>query len=190
MKDVVVIGYGAGNVASVVFALERLGARAVVTADPAEVAAAERVILPGVGAAGYAMTRLGALNLVEPLRAFPRPLLGVCLGQQLLFETSAEGEGDLLGLIPGRVERMAAAAGRCSREQRSSRAPADAHTSISASRARQDVPTGHRERVVTGRFKVNVNRPASSAAPPDWITITPSASRAGVAASLMAASEA
>lgn len=107
MKDVVVIGYGAGNVASVVFALERLGARAVITADPVEIAAAERVILPGVGAAGYAMARLRALGLVQPLRAFSRPLLGVCLGQQLLFETSGEGEGDLLGLIPGRVARMA-----------------------------------------------------------------------------------
>ena len=106
MKEVVVIGYGAGNVASVVFALERLGARAVVAADPAEIAAAERLILPGVGAAGYAMARLSALGLVEPLRAFPRPVLGVCLGQQLLFGTSAEGEAELLGLIPGRVERL------------------------------------------------------------------------------------
>lgn len=108
MSEVVVIGYGAGNVASVAFALERLDARVRVTADPIEVAAAERVILPGVGAAGYAMGRLRDLGLVEPLRAFPRPLLGVCLGQQLLFETSAEGEAELLGLIPGRVEAMAA----------------------------------------------------------------------------------
>lgn len=110
MRTVAVVGYGAGNVASVVFALERLGARAVVTADAAEIAQAERVILPGVGAAGYAMGRLHALGLVEVLRAFPRPLLGVCLGQQLLFETSAEGDVDLLGLIPGRVERLAPAA--------------------------------------------------------------------------------
>lgn len=106
MKTVAVVGYGAGNVASVVFALERLGARTVVTADAAQIAGAERVILPGVGAAGYAMGRLNALGLVDVLRAFPRPLLGVCLGQQLLFETSAEGQGDLLGLIPGRVERL------------------------------------------------------------------------------------
>lgn len=106
MKTVTVIGYGAGNVASVVFALERLGARAVVTADPSEIASAERLILPGVGAAGYAMARLRDLDLAEPLRCFPRPLLGVCLGQQLMFETSAEGEADLLGLIPGRVEQL------------------------------------------------------------------------------------
>ncbi|HRO33848.1 MAG TPA: imidazole glycerol phosphate synthase subunit HisH [Brevundimonas sp.] len=107
MKTVAVVSYGAGNVASVVFALERLGARARITADPSEVASAERLILPGVGAAGYAMARLRDLDLIETLRRFPRPLLCVCLGQQLMFETSAEGEGDLLGLIPGRVERLA-----------------------------------------------------------------------------------
>jgi len=104
---VAIVGYGAGNTASVQFALERLGADAVITADPAVVAAADRVILPGVGAAGYAMERLAALGLIEPLRAFQRPLLGVCLGQQLLFERSEEGGGvDLLGFIPGVVTKF------------------------------------------------------------------------------------
>jgi len=104
---VTVLAYGAGNVASVQFALERLGATVRLTADPAEVAEAERLILPGVGAAGYAMARLTELGLVEPVRAFPRPLLGVCLGQQLLFEASDEGGGvPLLGLIPGLVRGM------------------------------------------------------------------------------------
>ena len=103
MTTVTLIGYGAGNVASVRFALERLGARVRITDDPDDLDEAERVILPGVGAAAYAMERLDALGLVEPLRAFKRPLLGVCLGQQLLFETSAEGDADLLGLVPGRV---------------------------------------------------------------------------------------
>jgi glutamine amidotransferase len=107
MSLVTVVSYGAGNVASVQFALERLGATVRLTADPAEVASAERLILPGVGAAGYAMARLSELGLVDPIRAFPRPLLGVCLGQQLLFESSEEGEGGpLLGLIPGRVRGM------------------------------------------------------------------------------------
>ncbi|WP_341020585.1 imidazole glycerol phosphate synthase subunit HisH [Brevundimonas diminuta] len=116
--NVTLIGYGSGNVASVRFALERLGARVRITDDPADVAEAERIILPGVGAAGYAMQRLKALGLVEPLRRFPRPLLGVCLGQQLLFETSAEDENaekvgpDLLGLIPGRVEAILPAPSR------------------------------------------------------------------------------
>ncbi|RZJ96337.1 MAG: imidazole glycerol phosphate synthase subunit HisH [Brevundimonas sp.] len=104
--SVAVIAYGAGNVASVQFALERLGARVVLTDDPAVIAAAERVILPGVGAAAYAMGRLKALGLIEPIRAFTRPLLGVCLGQQLLFESSDEGDTPLLGLIPGRVRRL------------------------------------------------------------------------------------
>ena len=106
MTAVTVLAYGAGNVASVQFALERLGATVRLTADPVEVAEAERLILPGVGAAGYAMQRLNALGLSAPIRAFPRPLLGVCLGQQLLFETSEEGQVgdvDLLGFIPGAV---------------------------------------------------------------------------------------
>lgn len=108
MKDVTVLSYGAGNVASVQFALERLGATVCLTADPAEVARAERLILPGVGAANYAMSRLRDLDLVAPIRTFERPLLGVCLGQQLLFETSDEGDGtELLGLIPGRVTALA-----------------------------------------------------------------------------------
>lgn len=106
MTAVTVLAYGAGNVASVQFALERLGATVRLTADPVEVAEAERLILPGVGAAGYAMRRLDDLGLSGPIRAFPRPLLGVCLGQQLLFETSEEGQDghvDLLGFIPGAV---------------------------------------------------------------------------------------
>ncbi len=113
MSAVTVLAYGAGNTASVQFALERLGAAVRLTADPAEVAAAERLILPGVGAAGYAMERLETLGLVEPIRVFQRPLLGICLGQQLLFERSQEGGGvDLLGLIPGEVRAIEPAAER------------------------------------------------------------------------------
>jgi len=105
--NVTVLAYGAGNTASVQFALERLGATVRLTDDPVAVAQAERLILPGVGAAGYAMARLSDLGLVEPIRAFSRPLLGICLGQQLLFETSDESEEvALLGLIPGRVARL------------------------------------------------------------------------------------
>lgn len=104
---IAVIAAGSGNTASVLFALERLGARARITADPAEVEGAERVILPGVGAAAYAMERLESLGLAPVVRAFTRPLLGVCLGQQLLFETSEEGAGAaLLGFIPGAVTRL------------------------------------------------------------------------------------
>ena len=113
MKSVSVLAYGAGNTASVQFALERLGATVRLTDDPVAIAGAERLILPGVGAAGYAMARLSALGLIEPIRAFARPLLGVCLGQQLLFETSEEGEPvPLLGLIPGAVRRLEPGPGR------------------------------------------------------------------------------
>jgi len=113
VTTVTVLAYGAGNVASAQFALERLGATVRLTANPAEVAAADRLILPGVGAAGYAMARLSDLGLIEPIRAFSRPLLGVCLGQQLLFETSEEGEGvAMLGLIPGTVRALTPAADR------------------------------------------------------------------------------
>lgn len=104
MKSVAILAYGAGNVASVQFAFERLGADVRLISTPAQVADAERLVLPGVGAAGYAMHRLAELDLVQPIRAFPRPLLGVCLGQQLLFETSEEGgEVEMLGFIPGAV---------------------------------------------------------------------------------------
>lgn len=108
MTTVTVLAYGAGNVASVQFALERLGAKVQLTADPVEVIQAERLILPGVGAAGYAMSQLDRLGLADPVRAFARPLLGVCLGQQLLFQASEEDQAEtggveLLGFIPGTV---------------------------------------------------------------------------------------
>jgi len=106
VSEVALLAYGAGNLASVQFALERLGATVRLVSDADGINEAERLILPGVGAAGYAMSRLRELKLVEPIRAFARPLLGVCLGQQLLFESSDEGDAELLGLIPGRVRRM------------------------------------------------------------------------------------
>jgi len=105
--SVAIVHLGAGNTASVLFALERLSADARVTSDPVEIGNAERVILPGVGAAGYAMQRMAALGLTDVLKAYPRPLLGLCLGQQLLFEDSEENGGaSMLGFIPGRVTRM------------------------------------------------------------------------------------
>ena len=104
---IAIVHLGAGNTASVQFALERLGADVVVTSDAAVIADAERVVLPGVGAAGYAMERMGALGLTEVIKTFARPLLGLCLGQQLLFAESEENGGaTMLGFIPGRVTRM------------------------------------------------------------------------------------
>ena len=104
---VAIVHLGAGNTASVLFALERLGAEAVVTSDASVIADAERIVLPGVGAAGYAMARMGELKLTEVIKGFQRPLLGLCLGQQLLFETSEENGGaTMLGFIPGEVTRL------------------------------------------------------------------------------------
>ncbi|ANS77824.1 Imidazole glycerol phosphate synthase amidotransferase subunit [Serinicoccus hydrothermalis] len=103
MKVALVDG-GGTNIGSVSYALERLGASSRLTADPADILAADRVILPGVGAAGAGMCRLRELGLVETLAQVQAPLLGVCLGMQLLFERSAEDGGvATLGLVPGEV---------------------------------------------------------------------------------------
>ncbi|TGY87834.1 imidazole glycerol phosphate synthase subunit HisH [Marinicauda algicola] len=101
-----IIDTSTANIASVRFALERLDAPYVLARDPGEAAQADRLILPGVGAAGPAMARLDARGWSEMLRREDRPVLGLCLGMQLLFEHSAEGDVDLLGLIPGRVEKL------------------------------------------------------------------------------------
>ena len=106
--DVAVIKLGVGNTASVMFALERLGANAVLTSDPAQVRDAERVILPGVGAAGAAMRLLNESNMADALRAFTRPLLGICLGQQVLYDLSEEGDAVGLGLLRGTVTALRA----------------------------------------------------------------------------------
>lgn len=101
-----VVRLGVGNTAAVMFALERLGARAMLTDDPARIAEADRVILPGVGAAAHAMQVIDDRGLREVLARFPRPLLGICLGQQLLFDASEEGDARGLGRIAGKVVRL------------------------------------------------------------------------------------
>ena len=106
MTDVAIINNGGANIASLQFALDRLGAASRVTADIAELRSARRVILPGVGAAGDAMGRLRALGLVDVIPSLTQPVLGICLGMQLLFEGSAEGDTQCLGLIPARVARF------------------------------------------------------------------------------------
>jgi len=106
MTVVAVIDSGGGNIGSVRYALERLGARSMLTADPAKIASADRVILPGVGAAAPAMARLRELDLVATIRRLQQPLLGICLGMQLLYESSEEGEVECLGLLPGRITRL------------------------------------------------------------------------------------
>jgi imidazole glycerol-phosphate synthase subunit HisH len=103
VTEVTLIDYGAGNLRSLRAAFERLGAEVRVTGEPGEVAAAERLVLPGVGAAAPAMAALRARGLDGAIRGSGAPLLGVCLGMQLLFDRSDEGDVECLRLLPGRV---------------------------------------------------------------------------------------
>ncbi len=110
--DVVIIASGGANIASLRYALERLGVASAVSADAARIEAATHVILPGVGAAADAMARLRLAGLDRVITSLRQPVLGICLGMQLLFDSSAEGQTQCLKLIAGRAERIAAAPGR------------------------------------------------------------------------------
>lgn len=104
-----IIDYKAGNLTSVKYAFAAIGAETVVTSDPGVVAAAERVVFPGVGAAKSAMRNLAELGLVDAVRgaAAAKPFLGICLGMQILFDhTEEDGGVDTLGIIPGQVRRF------------------------------------------------------------------------------------
>jgi imidazole glycerol-phosphate synthase subunit HisH len=111
-RDVVVVASGGANIASLRFALERLGAPVELSADPARIRAASHVILPGVGAAADAMARLERSGLDRVLPELTQPVLGICLGMQLLHEASEEGGARCLGIIPGVARRFAEAPGR------------------------------------------------------------------------------
>jgi imidazole glycerol-phosphate synthase subunit HisH len=111
-RDVVIIESGGANIASLQFALERLRIASSVSADAESIRAATHVILPGVGAAADAMQRLRAAHLDARDPALTQPVLGICLGMQLLHEASAEGATRCLGIIPGRAERFDDAPGR------------------------------------------------------------------------------
>ncbi|MBM4238225.1 MAG: imidazole glycerol phosphate synthase subunit HisH [Gammaproteobacteria bacterium] len=112
VAQVVVVDSGGANLASLGYALERLGVTAIVTTDAAVISSADRVLLPGVGNAAAIMQRLEELALTQVIRALTSPVLGICLGMQLLFAHSAEGDTTGLGLLPGRIERMQPTAGR------------------------------------------------------------------------------
>jgi glutamine amidotransferase len=107
-----IVDLGCGNLGSVAIAFERLGLDMKITADPAEIAAAERVVLPGVGAAGFAMRRIDELGLRASIKALSQPVLGICLGMQLMFERSEEDGTECLGIIPGQVRRLEPGPGR------------------------------------------------------------------------------
>ena len=106
---IAVVDYRAGNLTSVCVALEKLGHACRVTSIPEDIERAERVIFPGVGAAGTAMHHLTQLRLADALRQAVRqgkPFLGICLGYQVLFEHSEEDDTQCLGVLPGRVVRF------------------------------------------------------------------------------------
>ena len=101
-----IVAAGGANIASLQYALQRLGATSAVSANARKIRKASHVILPGVGAAAHAMSRLKEQNLDSLIPLLQQPVLGICLGMQLLFEASEEGEAQCLGVIPGRAARL------------------------------------------------------------------------------------
>jgi glutamine amidotransferase len=110
MASVVLVDSGGSNIGSLRFALQRLGVDACLTDDADAIRNADRVILPGVGTADRGMARLRERGLVGTVRGLTQPVLGVCLGMQLLFEHSDEGDTPCLGILPGRLRRFDGAA--------------------------------------------------------------------------------
>lgn len=109
--DLALIDAGGANLGSVMYALQRIGAAPRLVRDADALGDPERIILPGVGAAAPSMALLRERGLDVALRASEAPLLGVCVGMQLLFEASDEGDVPCLGLLPGRVRLLAGAPG-------------------------------------------------------------------------------
>lgn len=107
-----IVDVGCGNIGSVAISFERFGLTPLVTSSAEEIEAADKVVLPGVGAAGFAMERIGKLGLEAALRSLRQPVLGICLGMQLLFDHSEEEDTPCLGLISGRVRKLEPAPGR------------------------------------------------------------------------------
>lgn len=106
--SLVIVDTGCANLSSVKFAFERLGATPVISDSAQTILTADKLVLPGVGSAPFAMQNIAAKNLVDVLRSVAQPMLGICLGMQLLYESLDEGgervEG--LGLIPGHIGRL------------------------------------------------------------------------------------
>ncbi|MBW1658527.1 imidazole glycerol phosphate synthase subunit HisH [Flavobacterium quisquiliarum] len=96
---IVIINYGAGNIQSIMFAIERLGFKAVLSNDPEEIKSAEKVIFPGVGEASSAMTKLRESGLDSLIPELKQPVLGICLGMQLMCNKTEEGNTEGLGIF-------------------------------------------------------------------------------------------
>lgn len=103
---ITIIDYGTGNLQSVMNAFARLGAEYELTADPQRIASAEKVLLPGVGAARPAMDKLRAAGLIDTVKSLTQPVLGICLGMQLMCAWSEEGDTECLGLFDNAVRRF------------------------------------------------------------------------------------
>ena len=103
---IAIVNSGVANIASVCFALDRLQVDYCVTTDSEVIKQACGVILPGVGSARAAMSNLSKLGLVEVLQQLTQPVLGICLGMQLLYQSSEEGSVACLGVLPGKIEKM------------------------------------------------------------------------------------
>lgn len=103
---IAIIDYDAGNVRSLQFALERLGASSILTADPVQIEAADKVIFPGQGAAANAMAKLKEYKLEELIPNLKQPVLGICLGMQLLCKETEEGDEKGLGILSAKVRRF------------------------------------------------------------------------------------
>jgi glutamine amidotransferase len=103
---IAIVDTGGANHASIQHALDRLGFASKVTLSRDMIARSSHVILPGVGHAGFAMNKINEADLVDTLRELKTPILGICLGMQLLFEQSDEGDAHCLGLLPGRVRKL------------------------------------------------------------------------------------
>ena len=110
-QKLVIIDTGCANITSVRCAMERFDIEVVVSRDPTIIKAASHIILPGVGTAGAAMAKLEQFDLIELIKGLTQPVLGICLGMQLLSNASAEREVNCLGLIDAKVSPLQASAG-------------------------------------------------------------------------------
>ncbi len=106
MTRIAVVDHGAGNLVSIAQGLAAAGAEVAVAEEPTGLTGAAGVVLPGVGATGAAMDRLDAAGFTGPLRDLERPLLGICVGLQLLFDESEEDDAACLAIVPGTVCRL------------------------------------------------------------------------------------